>query len=143
MVLVDLARSAPEGAEAGTCWDKTAQPAEVETTTTTTRARPSGRAQGDTIFTTVTREEVVITQQETWFQIPCPADLTPEFVSSLQRALSARGKYSGPVTGRFDSATAAALGAYQTERGLSGPTPTTLTVAAARELGLWAARRTP
>ena len=65
-------------------------------------------------------------------------DLTPEFVSSLQRALSARGYYPGPITGGLDTATKSAVQRYQRDEGLNGKT---LTVAAARKLGLIAVPR--
>lgn len=71
--------------------------------------------------------------REERIKTPCPEEMTPEFVSSLQRALAARDLYEGPVTGVFGPLTTAGVEAYQTARGL--PT-SVLSLATARELGL-------
>lgn len=68
-----------------------------------------------------------------WFETPCAADLDPDFAASLQRALKARGLYSGAITGRMDEATRAAIRRYQQPHGLDSGT---LSLAAARRLGL-------
>lgn len=73
-----------------------------------------------------------------WFETPCPDVLTPDFVAMLQRALAARGFYTGPATGEMDAATRAAIAAYQSKGGLMSDT---LSVAAARQLGLIAVQR--
>lgn len=49
------------------------------------------------------------------FEAICADDLTPDFISSLQRALGARNAYSGQVTGAYDTSTAAAVLLYQRE----------------------------
>jgi len=63
----------------------------------------------------------------------CPEDLTPEFIASLQRAFQARGLFSAPITGRFDSVTRRAILNFQIARGVKSATVTTAT---AQELGL-------
>jgi hypothetical protein len=68
-----------------------------------------------------------------WFEIPCAAERDPVLIASLQRALAARGLYSGPVTGGMDDATRAAVEAYQRDFGLRSGV---LSLAAARALGL-------
>lgn len=68
-----------------------------------------------------------------WFPALCPAEMTPELVATLQRALAARGLYRGPATGRLDGATRTAIAAWQAPRGLDS---TTLSTRAAQELGL-------
>lgn len=73
-----------------------------------------------------------------WFEIPCPDQMTPDFVASLQRALAVRGHYSGPVTGQVNSATRDAVRAYQRENGLDSDV---LSLAAAKRLGLIAYSR--
>lgn len=67
------------------------------------------------------------------FAIPCPEDLQPGFVASLQRALAARGLYEGPITGEFDAATGRAVRAWQAPQGLDSAV---LSLTAAQQLGL-------
>lgn len=66
-------------------------------------------------------------------ETPCPDQMTPEVVQSLQRALTARGLYGGPVTGVYGKLTSAAVESYQTPRGLPS---SVLSLRTARELGL-------
>lgn len=49
------------------------------------------------------------------FEAVCPAELTPDFVSSLQRAMAARDGYSGQITGEYDATTAASVLLMQRE----------------------------
>jgi len=84
------------------------------------------------------RQEIVIPREETWFQVPCADALTPDFISSLQRALAARGLYSGPVNGEMTARTRAAVRAFQAPEGLDSGI---LSTAAARRLGLIAVAR--
>ena len=77
---------------------------------------------------------------DTWFEVPCAADLTPEFVSSLQRALAARNIYHGPVTGEMSMRTRAAVRRFQAPDGFDSDI---LTTATARKLGLVAVERQP
>ncbi|WP_420324687.1 peptidoglycan-binding domain-containing protein [Mameliella sp.] len=70
---------------------------------------------------------------EITFEAPCPEDMTPEFISSVQRALAARGYFSGNVSGRMDAPTSAAVRRYQSERGLESAQ---LSLETARALGL-------
>lgn len=66
-------------------------------------------------------------------RVPCPEDLTPTLLASLQRALMARGYLTGPVNGALDAPTRAAVLAFQAARGINSPD---LTLRAAQELGL-------
>ncbi|MEP1356193.1 MAG: peptidoglycan-binding domain-containing protein [Tateyamaria sp.] len=139
---VSLATS-PPGAEPGTCWDKTVSPAIVETVTRKVLLQPAqissdGRIQAAPVYKDETYQEVVKPREATWHEIPCAADLTPEFVSSLQRALGARDYYRGPVTGELDNATKDAVQRYQRDEGIENKT---LSVATARRLGLIAVPR--
>ncbi|MEO0379743.1 MAG: peptidoglycan-binding domain-containing protein [Pseudomonadota bacterium] len=134
---ISLATS-PPGAAPGTCWGKTVSPAVVQTVTRKVLLQPAqissdGRVQAAPIYKDETRQEVVKPRQDTWYEVPCAAALTPEFVSSLQRALSARGYHRGPITGEMDKATEAAIQRYQRDEGLDSKT---LSMAAARKLGL-------
>jgi len=137
----------PDGAPPGTCWGKTAIPARIETVTEHVLEAPAAYAPDGTLvraaqYRTERRQDIVEERRETWFETPCPDDLTPDFISSLQRALKARGAYSGPVTGRMDAATRAALRSWQKARG--GPDSDKLSLETARGLGLVAVpRETP
>jgi len=135
--------TAPPGAAPGTCWGKTVSPAVVETVTRTVLLQPAqissdGRIQAPPIYKDETRQEVVRPRRENWYEVPCEAALTPDFIASVQRALAARGQYRGPVTGEMDKRTKDAVQRYQKSEGLNSRT---LSVAAARKLGLIAVAR--
>lgn len=49
------------------------------------------------------------------FEAVCADDLTPDLISSLQRALAARNAFSGQVTGMYDASTAASVLLFQRE----------------------------
>jgi len=133
----------PPGAPSGTCWGKIVSPARIETVTEQVLVQPArlasdGRVESPAIFRTETRQRIVTERGVTWFETPCPADMTPELVATLQRALAARGLYDGPITGRTGAATRDAVRAYQAQTGLDSPV---LSLAAARTLGLIAVPR--
>jgi hypothetical protein len=71
--------------------------------------------------------------EETAFRVPCPEQMTPRFIETLQRALHARGHYTGPITGRADPATRAAVQDFQRAQGFDSPI---LTLETAQRLGL-------
>jgi len=130
--------TAPPGAAPDTCWDKTVSPAVVETVTRKVQLQPAqvssdGRVQSPPVYKTETRQQVVQPRRETWYEIICDADVTPEFIASVQRALEARGFYDGQITGEMDARTKNAIGRYQATEGLDSKT---LSIAAARKLGL-------
>ncbi len=135
--------TAPPGAAPGQCWGKHVSPATVETVTEQVVLQPAeiltdGTIAEPAIYKTETSQRIVKERQETWFETPCAADLTPEFNASVQRALKARGQYGGPVNGMLDARTRAAIRAYQKAQGLDSGI---LSVAAARQLGLVAIPR--
>ena len=76
---------------------------------------------------------IVRERGEITFDVPCPAQMTPEFIRSVQRALIARGYLSGTVSGTLDARTNASIRRYQTERGLQSAQ---LSLETARALGL-------
>lgn len=83
--------------------------------------------------------QVTISQAENrMFAVPCPDQMTSELTASLQRALSARGHYSGAITGTYDAATAEAVRSYQAPLGLNSAR---LSLDAAQQLGLVALPR--
>lgn len=136
---------APPGAPPGTCWGKIPTPAVVETVTeqilvTPARMNPDGTIATLPVYREERHQQIVTPRTDRWFEIPCPPDFTVEFVSTLQRALSARGLYSGPINGNMDAATRGAVLAVQTAGGLPSDV---LSIETARELGIVAVPRTP
>lgn len=93
----------------------------------------AGRVIQPAIFSTITRQDIVEPRRDTWIETPCPEQITPEFLASLQRALAARGYYHGAPTGRMDRSTRISLRRYQKEAGLDS---SALSLATARQLGL-------
>ncbi|KIC19809.1 peptidoglycan-binding domain-containing protein [Leisingera sp. ANG-Vp] len=131
-------RYAPPGAAPGTCWSKHTSPAVIETVTSQVLAEPaqldsSGQVVRPAVFRTETSQQIVQPRQERWFEIPCPASMTPDFIRTIQRALAARGLYRGPIHGQMDKATRSAVRRYQAPLGLDSGT---LSLASARKLGL-------
>ena len=138
-----LSQVAPPGAEPGTCWGKNVTPAIIETVTNQVMLQPAqvmsdGSVTQPAIYKTETRQEIVRERRETWFLTPCEADMTPEFIASVQRALAARGLYRGDVSGEMNGATRAAVRRYQKPQGLDSGI---LSMAAARKLGLVAVEK--
>lgn len=134
----DLTAEAPPGAAPGTCWGKTETPARIETVTEQVQLAPAetdpaGRVTRPATYATETRQVIVQERVITWFETPCPATLTPDFIASVQRALAARDLYRGPVTARMDARTRAAIRSYQADRGLDSGV---LSLDSARGLGL-------
>lgn len=82
---------------------------------------------------------VVTPRGELKFEAPCGYQMTPDFVASTQRALAARGYFSGNVTGEVDAPTTAAIRKFQKERGLESGQ---MSLETARSLGLVAIDRT-
>lgn len=127
----------PQGPE-GACWEADITPAIIETVTEQVQVSAEERdAAGKVItpatFRTETRQSIAREREVVYFRAPCPAELTIDFVGSLQRALKARGIYKGPLTGQIDAETSEAIRRFQAERGLDSPR---LSLGAARELGL-------
>ncbi|MFB9150870.1 peptidoglycan-binding domain-containing protein [Roseovarius ramblicola] len=134
---------APPGAPPGTCWGRQVSPAVVETVTEQVQTAPAvtapdGRVIAPARYATETRQAIVEERRVRWIETPCPAVQTPDFIASLQRALIARALHTGPVTGRTDKRTRAAIRRYQAARGLDSDI---LSLKSARELGLVALPR--
>lgn len=134
----DTDATAPENAPPGTCWAKTVSPAVIETTTKRVLISPADVSEDGTIraparYRNEDSQRVVTPRQVTWTETLCPEEFTPAFTSDLQRALSARGFYTGPVTGRLGDATMDAVEAYQASQGIQARD---LTREGAEKLGL-------
>ena len=130
--------AAPPGAPEGTCWHRNISPAVIETVTEQVIVRPAERdAAGNILkpatFRTVTRQDIIRPRSDSWIETPCPEQMTPGFIASVQRALAARGYYQGPITGRMDASTRISLRRYQKEAGLDS---SALSLDTARQLGL-------
>ncbi len=133
-----LNQTAPPGAEPGSCWGKEVTPAIIETVTHQVILQPAqvqadGTVLQPGIYKTETRQEIVRERKETWFQRPCDALMTPEFIASLQRALGARDLYRGKINGEMDNRTRASVRRFQKPQGLDSGI---LSLVAARKLGL-------
>jgi hypothetical protein len=137
-----MTQVAPPGAEPGTCWGKEITPAIIETVTEQVILQPAevrgdGTVTRPAIYKTETNQRIMRERRETWFQTPCPSEMTPEFIASIQRALTVRTVYSGPVNGQMDARTRAAIRRFQAPLGLDSGI---LSLAAARKLGLVSVR---
>ena len=127
----------------GGCWAEDLRPALFEIVTEQREVAPerrdgAGRVIAPARFTSETHQRELRPRQQVWFRTPCPEEIgQPEvFTASLQRALKARGFYGGAVTGESGPETLAALQRYQAANGLESAT---LSLEAARALGLVAA----
>lgn len=136
--LIRLSDPGPPKGPEGACWASDVTPMVIETVSEHVMVSEEQRAEDGSLiapaaFTSETRQKIVQEREEIWFRSPCPAEMTVEFIASLQRALKARGLYLMPLTGELDMPTRAALRRFQAERGLESDR---LSLAAARELGL-------
>ncbi|MDO8881716.1 MAG: peptidoglycan-binding domain-containing protein [Pseudotabrizicola sp.] len=138
MDLVRLTKPGPPPGPEGACWASDVTPMVIETVTeqvmiSDARKDPQGQTILPAVFRSETRQKIVQEREEIWFRSPCPAEMTVDFIASLQRALKARGLYLLPLTGEMDTATRAALRRFQADRGLESDR---LALTSARELGL-------
>jgi hypothetical protein len=51
-----------------------------------------------------------------WIRVLCDTEATPERIVGVQRQLSAAGVYQGPIDGRYNSTTTAAVERFQAQR---------------------------
>ncbi len=128
----------PETAPPGSCWQKYTSPAVIETVTEHKLVRaavknPDGSVKTPAVYRTRTRQAIITQRHITRFETPCPAQMTPERIASLQRALAARGFFAGAITGVIDTNTRRAIRAFQKRGGLNSPV---LALKTARKLGL-------
>lgn len=134
----------PPGARPGSCWGKSIRPAVIETVQEQILIQPAelmadGSVLTPAIYRTETQQRIVTPRRETWFETPCPEELTPEFIASVQRALQVRGAYRGPINGQMDVRTRAGIRRYQSANGLDSGL---LSSETGRQLGLISTNRT-
>ncbi|GGA22877.1 peptidoglycan-binding domain-containing protein [Neptunicoccus cionae] len=113
----------PKNAGPTDCFGHEFTPAVIETVTEKIPLKPARLAvdleTGKTTiirkatFKTMTMQRIVTPRSEQWFPAVCPHKYTENFVQSLQRALKARGFYSGTLTGWMDEETKIAVKLYQ------------------------------
>ncbi|MDB2407580.1 peptidoglycan-binding protein [Jannaschia sp.] len=126
------------------CQAKGVTPAVLETVTEQQLEIPAMTVPDGTVlrpaqFRTVTSTRIVTPREVTWFETPCALERRdPDFVMQVQRALSVRSLYDGPISGIYDRATQATVASLQAERGLESGELSTET---AKTLGLVALGR--
>ncbi len=128
----------PPDANPESCYGREVDPAVIETVTEHILVEAeeidrNGNVRRPAVFLTATEQRIVEDRRETWFETPCAIDSDPAYISTLQRALSARGHHNGAITGVMDRATVEAIRVYQQPQGLDSGV---LSLAAARQLGL-------
>lgn len=133
----------PPGVSPDSCWVRDVAPAELETDTRQIEVAPARHAADGSLisnarFRTETAQVITREREKLIFETPCPDAVTPELISTLQRALEARGLYRGPINGVMDMPTKRALRRYQSARGLPSGL---LSIQSARGLGLLATPR--
>jgi hypothetical protein len=135
--------SPPPGVAPDGCWVQDIAPAELETVTRQIEVAPARYAEDGSLisparFRTETVQVIKTERQQLLFETPCPDALTPDLISTLQRALEARGLYRGPINGVMDLPTRRAVRRYQNNNGLPSGL---LSIQTARGLGLLATPR--
>ena len=118
----------PRKARTDQCFAHQVTPAIIETITHKTELTPARVAvdieTGETeivrpaTYDTQTQRNVLREREELFFETICPQHYTQRFVESLQRALAARGFFSGVPSGWLDEETHLAIRHYQKQRGL-------------------------
>jgi hypothetical protein len=135
--LVVRSEPGPPPGPASACWQADIRPAVIETVTEHLLLQPEGRAADGSVIPAVygskTHQRIVEDRATVWFRAPCAAELTVDVITTLQRALKARGFYLLPLTGALDAPTRDAIRRFQRGRGLDSGH---LSLAAARDLGI-------
>jgi len=62
------------------------------------------------------RQIVISPERYGWIRVLCDSEATPARLADVQRRLSAAGVYQGPVDGRYDLNTTAAVQRFQAQR---------------------------
>ncbi|MCI2400486.1 peptidoglycan-binding domain-containing protein [Aliiroseovarius subalbicans] len=132
----------PPDARSGACYGKDVTPAVIESVTEQVLIQPAqiasdGAVIAPAVYKTDVRQRIVQERRDYFFEVPCPHLFTVEFVSTLQRALTVRGVYKGPINGTLDPRTRKAIRNFQ----LPGFNSDLLTMDSARRLGLIAYER--
>jgi hypothetical protein len=123
---------------AGRCFVRDTSPAVISVVTQQQLVAPAvlgpnGEVIQPAIYRNVDQPEVQEIRDELLFEALCPERLTPDLVSTLQRALRARGHYRGQITGMMNNATRRAIRDYQRPLGHDS---VALSIESARGLGI-------
>lgn len=127
----------------GRCFANDTAPAVIQTVrlqeveTAETRSA-DGTVISPATFRTAIRQQILRERALIRFETVCPQDYTRDFVATLQRALTVRGIYQGPISGNLDNTTATATRVFQRQ---DGPDSVLLSVQTARALGIVALDR--
>jgi len=126
--------------DTGMCRANDVTPAVIETITERYVVQPAiytadGRVSAPAKYRTESRPVIIQERTEQQFDALCEADLTPDYVSNLQRALTVRGFYNGPINGALNWRTRRAVRLYQQDQGIDSAI---LSLKTARQLGLTA-----
>ena len=113
-------------------------PAEISTLLETRLFQPkkrntTGQLVSPAQYETKQTQTITKPRSVTKIDAVCSEDMTPEFITSLQRVFQACELFSSTITGSMDMSTRRAILNFQTFRGVSSATDTK---AAAQELGL-------
>lgn len=105
------------------CQAKVSKPAIYETVTekiqiAPAKFSPTGRQIAPPTYQSQITQRVLRKRSAEWFDIPCADEVNAELIASLQRALAARGYFTGKLTAMMDHDTKAALRRYQAQNGL-------------------------
>lgn len=133
----------PKDATPGSCYAQEISPAVIETITVHTPVLPERRSINpktgesaiirEATFDTKVVQRIVTPRSELLFETLCPHLYTERFVKTLQRALRARGFYSGKLTGWIDPQTKLAVKLYQRKLSVNSDI---LALSTAEEFGL-------
>jgi len=134
--LVATRAAPPPGRDPNGCYGQDVTPAVIETVTEQVMLQPAqidaeGKVLYPAVYKTETQQAIVQERNELWFETVCAAEMTPEFISNLQRALKVRGYYRGPISGEMSKRTRRAIRAFQSRRALiprssANPPPSSL-----------------
>jgi Putative peptidoglycan binding domain len=135
--------NAPPDARPGACYARAVTPAVIETVTeqvliSPAQTGPDPQTGKDVvlrpaIYSARTEQRITTPRQKSWFETLCPPIYSEKFVTSLQRALTARGYLRNPPSGWVDAPTRRAIRKYQKSKGLNSGV---LAVATAQDFGL-------
>ncbi|MCB1338720.1 MAG: peptidoglycan-binding protein [Maritimibacter sp.] len=137
VIITDFTMGPPD-ARPGACYGKDVTPAVIEQVSEKVlvaepEIAPNGNILKPAQYEERKSQKLVTGREEIFFETPCPPRWTPEFISSVQRALKTRGVYQGVVSGQLDGATRTAIRNFQIARGLNSGI---LSTESARALGL-------
>ncbi|MEM9584252.1 MAG: peptidoglycan-binding domain-containing protein [Pseudomonadota bacterium] len=135
----------PPSSEPGQCWAHEAAPEFATIVTRTIMVEEAiydaeGQEISPAIYRKVRAPKMVNDGNGRWFERVCDAQLTPDFIATLQRALAVRGYLKGDVSAMMDGPTLRAIRKFQREQGLNSDA---VSLVAAQQLGLVAIELDP